>query len=81
MAKNIFGEQVEPRKLTFGYLRPHMEVFRAGKFAGCVSPNGWTGKTMFIDYEMKEPVLTNYDGPISLSEMQTIIDKWKEFTK
>lgn len=78
--KNIFGDEREPEVLTFEYEAPHMTVKRGGKFAGMVSPNGWTGKTMMINYKEKEPVLSNYRGDLSLGEMEQILEQWKIFT-
>jgi hypothetical protein len=74
--KNILGEMVEPQSLTFKFEKPHLTIFRGDKFAGMVVPNGWTGKSKIIDYEMNEPVLTNYDGVLSLKEMAKIIAEW-----
>lgn len=76
--KNMFGDEVEPQKLTFEYSAPILYIKRGGKFAGMVSPNGWTGKTLWINYEKDEPVLDNYNGSISLAEMHEIITEWNK---
>lgn len=76
--KNILGDEVAPQTLTFEFKAPHLTIFRGGKFAGMVSPNGWTGGFQWINYNLGEPVLGNCNGSLSLSEMKQIILEWEK---
>lgn len=76
--KNLLGEEVEPRRLTFKREGIHLTIFNNGKFLDVVSPNGWTGYGS-INAQKGEPVLTNSNlwFSISLSEMKQIIEAWE----
>lgn len=78
--KNILGEEVKPRKLTFEWQYPHLHIFANGNWAATVSPNGWQGDIMNINHKLGEPVLTgvHFLQSLSFSEMAAII---QEFNK
>lgn len=78
--KNLLGDEVEARKLSFDWRCPHLDVFVDGKWHGMVSPNGWQGHTMNINHKLGEPLMTNVNGILSFSEMQTIMDEYKRHT-
>jgi hypothetical protein len=73
MALNMFGNEVEPRPMTLKWLGEHLTLFRGGRFTGMVSKNGWTGKSVILDYKPGEPVLYNVHGMFSLDELKTIV--------
>ena len=79
-ATNQPSEEVQPEALSLRYAAPHLYLARGTKFAGIVSPNGWSGKEALINYPQDEPVLKNYQGDLSLTEMRLIIDEWRKNT-
>ncbi len=76
--KNLFGEEVEPHELTFEFTSPHLTVLCNGKVFGIVSPNGWQGYTMNVNYKLGEPIVMNMREIMSLFEMQQIIAIYKQ---
>ena len=78
--KNLFGDEVKPRKLSFKWLCPHLEVFVNDHWCGMVSPNGWQGHSMNVHYAIGEPVMNSLNlwFAMSLDEMQLIMAEWKK---
>lgn len=81
MPKNLMGDERAPQPLTMKWEDPHITLYREGKFAGMVSPNGWTGKGAYIDWKIGEPVVTNLPSSMSLAEMQQVINFWEKHAK
>jgi hypothetical protein len=77
---NVFGEEIEPRKLTFEWSYPHLNLFINGRWSGMISPNGWQGHSMNIDHKLGEPVMTNVHlwHTLSVSEMMAMVEEFEK---
>lgn len=78
--KNMFGDDVEPRKITFRWLIPHLDILVNGHWQGMVSPNGWQGHSMDINHKLGEPVMSNVHlwQTLSFSEMAAIMEEYNK---
>lgn len=76
--KNMFGDDVQPRVITFEWNFPHLTLFINGHFAGMVSPNGWQGYSMDIHHKLGEPLMRNFNlwYSIGFTEMQNIMREY-----
>jgi len=79
--KNMFGEEKSPEKLSFKMVGRVMEVTRGDKFAGYVAKNGWTGKSMFINFKRDEPVLHCFMDELSFTDLKELMGAWEYFHK
>ena len=77
---NMLGEEREPHPLEIKDMGKTLYLSRNGNYVGYVSENGWTGKSYMIDYPLKEPMIYQIFGALSLTEMQQIIEAWKNKT-
>lgn len=78
--KNMLGDEVEPRKLTFEWLVPHLNIYVNGHWQGQVSPNGWQGYSIDIHHKLGEPIMNNLNlwHSLSFTEMQSIMSAYNE---
>lgn len=75
---NILGEIVTPKPLTLSYEAPHLYLFRDKSAIGMIVPNGWTGKSSVINFELNEPIICIFRNEyISIAEMKTVIETWE----
>lgn len=76
--KNIFGEEVKPRVLSFEWYHPRLAVMVDGKWAGIVQPNGWNGYSN-IHSKVGEPVIATLTlDCISFKELQVIMAEYNK---
>ena len=75
---NLMGEMVAPRKLSVVMEGVVAYVKRGGVAFGIIKRNGWTGKSISIDFEVNEPILQIFapNAELSLKEMQFLTDEW-----
>ncbi len=90
--KNMLGDEVDPEdfKLSFSWTDSTMWVNRGKRYTNdrgvkncikyeChVSPNGWTGNTRTIIYELNEPIIHNLRSDISFGEIKQILTEWEK---
>ena len=78
MSQNIFGDEVAPTPLRLrSYNDGNNIVLMRKHYLGQLAPNGWTGKSMLIDFPKGEPVLTLNNENISLTELKMLITEWE----
>jgi hypothetical protein len=75
--KNMLGEECKPQKLTFQQETHWLVLRRGGQFAGYIARNGWNGKARSIDYPKGVPVLSSFQGELSLPEMARLVTACK----